>query len=430
MPIPSFSTLQARSLCVCLSLIAATQTCSADWPSWRGPKDSGSIPSGDYPGEFSESNLVWNAPLPGKGCSTPIIVDKRIYVTAPVDGNDALLCFDWDGKPMWTATFGAEDAGRHRNGSGSNSSPVSDGKQVFVSFKSGNLAAVNLNGEISWQTNLVQRFGKHDLYWDFGTSPVLTQSDVVMARMHEGDSWVAAFDKESGKLSWKVARNFETPQECDHGYSSPLVIQHGGRETILVWGAQHVTLHDAVDGKETWRCGNFNPDENKLWPSIATPVMVDDMIVIAYGRNDRNIPRLHGVRLGGSGDVTETNHIWLRDDIGTFVPTPVAHKGRVYLVRDRGEVECIDPATGKNVWSGALPKGRAKYYASPLIAGDVLYAPREDGVVFVARIGDEELELLSENDMGEPVIGSPVPLENRIFIRGEGHLYCYQNNAR
>jgi outer membrane protein assembly factor BamB len=110
--------------------------------------------------------------------------------------------------------------------------------------------------------------------------------------------------------------------------------------------------------------------------------------------------------------------------VGTFVPTPALYKGRIILVRDRGEVACIDPATGKTIWEGTFPKNRANYYASPLIAGDNLYAPREDGTVFVAGIGNDKLELLAENDMAESVIGSPVPTSNHILIRGETHLFC------
>ena len=154
------------------------------------------------------------------------------------------------------------------------------------------------------------------------------------------------------------------------------------------------------------------------------PVVVNDIAVIAYGRNDRKIPRLHGIKLSGQGEVSDANRIWKREDIGTFVPSPVAYKGKVYLVRDRGEVECIDPATGKNIWSDKFPKAKANYYASPLIAGDKLYAPREDGVVFVASVANDKFELLSKNKMDEPVIGSPVPAKNRIFIRGEDHLFC------
>ena len=161
-----------------------------------------------------------------------------------------------------------------------------------------------------------------------------------------------------------------------------------------------------------------------MWPSIATPVVVGDMAVIAYGRADRGLPRLYGIRLAGSGDVTKTAHVWKREDIGTFVPTPAVHKGRVILVRDRGEVACIDPATGKTVWEGAFPKQKANYYASPLIAGDRLYAPREDGTVFVAGIAGDKFQLLAENEMDEPIIGSPVPVGNRLLIRGTKNLFC------
>ena len=126
------------------------------------------------------------------------------------------------------------------------------------------------------------------------------------------------------------------------------------------------------------------------------PVIVGDMAVIAFGRNDRGQPRLHGIRLAGQGDVTATSHVWKREDVGTFVPTPAAYNGRVYLVGDRGQVTCIDPATGETIWSNAYPKSRAAFYASPVIAGGLLYAPREDGVVFVANVAGGKFELLAE----------------------------------
>lgn len=396
----------------------------AEWRSWRGPSDNGSVESGDYPHKFDSKNYQWKTELPGKGCSTPIVLGGNIYLTCPADGRDALLCYDLAGKEKWRSVFGTENAGKHRNGSGSNASPVTDGNAVFVYFKSGTFAAVELDGTVRWKTDLVKQFGKDTLFWDHGTSPVLTQKHVIMTRMHQGESWLAAFDKTSGEIAWKVARNYKTPVECDHGYTTPLVIQHQGKEAILVWGAQHLTIHNATDGEVSWSCGNFNPDAKKLWPAIATPVIVGDVAVIAYGRNDRGIPRLHGVKLTGSDDVTETNHVWQRDDVGTFVPTPAAHKGHVILVRDKGEVACINPATGKTVWEAAFPKHRSSFYASPLVAGDKLYAPREDGTVFVASIADGKFELLAENDMGESVIGSPVPVSNRILIRGVQHLFC------
>jgi outer membrane protein assembly factor BamB len=394
-----------------------------NWPRWRGPRDNGSTETGSYPVKWDADSVLWKAPLPGKGSSTPIVWNERIYVTAPVEGNDAVLAFDWNGKQLWQTTFGPESPGKHRLGSGCNPSPATDGQGLFVNFKSGTLAALELDGRTRWKTNLVERYGPDTLFWDHGTSPVLTRDCVVLARMHRGESWLAAFDKKTGDLRWKVARNFKTPMECDNGYTTPLVIKHRGREAILVWGAEHVTVHDAADGATIWSCGDFNPQASAMWPAIASPVIAGDVVVIAYGRNDRRQPRLFGIRTGGEGDVTSTHHLWKRDDTGTFAPTPVEYKGRVYLARDRGEVECLDPATGKTVWSDALPKGRQAYYSSPIVAGGKLYAAREDGTVFVASI-DGKFELLSENALGEPVIASPIAAGNRLFLRGERHLFC------
>ncbi len=415
--------LAAAVLCLTTINVESSEP-DLNWPKWRGPQDNGSIETGTYPVEFGSSNVLWKTPLPGKGCSTPIVWKQTVYLTAPVEGKDALLAIDWDGKQSWQATFGMQNEGKHRNGSGSNASPITDGEAVFVYFKSGTLAAVNMDGSVRWKTDLVEKFGPDTLYWDHGTSPVLTEKHVIMARMHHGESWLAAFDKTNGEMAWKVARNYETPQEGDHGYATPLIIEHAGKPAILVWGAQHLTIHEPQDGTVLWSCGDFNPDGEKLWPSIATPVIIGDMAIVAFGRNDRGKPRMFGVKLGGSGDVTKTNHVWKRDDVSTFVPSPVAYKGQVYLVRDRGEVECLDPVSGKTIWSGTFPSNRASFYASPLIANGTLYAPREDGVVFVASVADDQFKVLAENNMNEPVIGSPVPSSNRIFVRGESHLFC------
>jgi outer membrane protein assembly factor BamB len=243
------------------------------------------------------------------------------------------------------------------------------------------------------------------------------------ARMHHGESWVAAFDKKTGELRWKVARNYETPIEGDNSYATPLVIQHEGKEALLTWGAQHVTAHDASNGDLLWWCGDFNPKQSGYWPQVASPVTGKGVVVVASGRSDKGQPQFYGIRLGGKGDVTETHKAWMRTDTGTFVPTPVEYQGLIYIVRDRGEIECLDPATGKRVWSNALPKTSSNYYSSPAVVGGKLYAIREDGAVFVARV-EGGYELLSENNMGERVIASPVAVGNRLLIRGENHLFC------
>ena len=237
--------------------------------------------------------------------------------------------------------------------------------------------------------------------------------------MHPGESWLAAFDKITGELHWKVARNYTTPTEGDHSYATPILMQHEGKEALLVWGAQHLTAHAAADGKVLWSVGDFNPESKNNWVVVGSPVIAGDTVVVPYGRGSR----LHGIKLGGVGDVTATHRAWLRQNTGTFVPTPAEYKGRVYLGRDHGEIECIDPATGKTLWSDALPKDKSSYYSSPTLADGKLYFAREDGVIFVARV-EGKFELLAENDMGERIIAAPVPVANRLLLRGEKHLFC------
>lgn len=416
--LPRFVRVAAATLSTTAILQGAEQS---NWPRWRGPNDNGSTAAGNYPVRFgADSGLHWKAALPGKGCSTPIVWNERIYLTAPVDGQDALLAFDWNGAPLWQTRLGAETAGKHRNGSGSNPSPLTDGTALYAQFKSGALAAVEPDGRVRWKTNLVERFGKSTLYWDYGTSPVLTADAVVVATMHQGESYLAAFDKQTGAMKWKVSRNYSTPVENDHSYATPLLVRQGGGEAILVWGAEHLTAHAAKDGRLLWSCGDFNPEGKPNWVAVSSPVVVGDLAVVPYGRGSR----LHGIRLGGNGDVTKTHRAWVRDGTGTFVPSPVEYAGKVYLVRDRGEVECIDPATGKTVWSEALPKHSSSYYSSPSIAAGKLYAAREDGVLFVAQV-EGKFELLSENDLGERIIASPVPVAGRLLVRGEKTLFCF-----
>jgi outer membrane protein assembly factor BamB len=119
--------------------------------------------------------------------------------------------------------------------------------------------------------------------------------------MNEGQSWLAAFDKATGQMRWKVPRNYETPVEGDHSYTTPLVIGHQGKEAVLVWGAEHLTAQDASNGELVWSCGGFNPQKVANWPAVASPVVAGNVAVVASGRADRGTPRLYGVRLGGSG---------------------------------------------------------------------------------------------------------------------------------
>ena len=132
--------------------LLTSYTQADNWPAWRGPNDSGSTAKGPYPAYLSNpENLVWKLPLPGKGCSTPIVWENQIFITGPQKGHDTVSAITWEGKVAWERSIGKERAGKHRNGSGSNPSCVTDGQLVFAYFKSGNFAAVTLEGKEVWK---------------------------------------------------------------------------------------------------------------------------------------------------------------------------------------------------------------------------------------------------------------------------------------
>ena len=226
-----------------------------NWPSWRGPSYSGSRTGENYPTQWSADKVTWKVELSGKGASSPVVWKNRIFLTAPAEGVDTALAFDLDGKEIWKTEFGAETKAKHMKlGTSSNASPVTDGKGVFVYFKSGTFAALEMDGTIRWKRNLAEEFGRQDLYWDQGSSPVIIGDLVILPRLHAGDSWVAGFEKSTGKIRWKQERNFEVPAENDNGYTTPIPILHGDRNALLVWCSDHLTAYAADNGSLLWTC--------------------------------------------------------------------------------------------------------------------------------------------------------------------------------
>lgn len=393
-----------------------------NWPQWRGPNGNGTAAAGDYPLKFSSTESVaWKVELPGRGNSTPVVWGDRIFVTTGMDGQDSVLCFDMAGKELWRKQLGPERAGKHRNGTGANSSPVCDGKNVIVYFKSGTVTCLDLDGNEKWKTNLQERFGKDTMWFDIGTSPVFAAGCVVVAVVQEGDSYLVAFKPDNGELAWKTARKYECPPECDQTYSTPHVAQLDGRDIIVTWGADHLTGHDAATGKFLWECGDFNPEKKTHWRTIASTSVSDGTAVVSYGRGDF----LVGVRASGEGDITKSARIWEKSGKGqsTDVPTPVTVDGKAYVLNDEGHITCYDIKTGEEHWSADLPKNRNKFYASPILAGDKLFCTREDGTIFVGEVSDTGYKQLAENEMGEHIIPTPVLINNGLLVRTEDRLY-------
>ncbi len=417
--------MKTRFLLGVIAVLTTTSVWGEYWPSWRGAGQNGTTDS-SAPATLSlEDSLAWKTELPGRGCSTPIVWGKQIFLTTEIGEEDGVLAYDWKGKERWRVTIGDFRPGRgKRVGSGANSSPVTDGKTVFAYFKSGNFAALDLDGNVLWKKNLEEIYGEDKLWWDKGTSPILAGGNVVVAIMQtEGDSFLVSFDKKTGKEVWKTRREYETEPESGDAYTSPQVLDIDGVETIVSWGANHLTGHDAKNGKLLWEVDGFNPENQKYWRVIASTAISNDVAVVPYARGDA----LAGIDLRASG--SNPNWLWKREGVGSDSATPIATDGKAIVLKDsgitRGRVTCIDLRTGETLWESTLPKSAKIFYASPILAQDRLYLAREDGTLFVADVTNKGLSNIQELALLESVIASPVAVNDKLLVRSDQHLYCF-----
>ncbi|QDU59013.1 outer membrane protein assembly factor BamB family protein [Aeoliella mucimassa] len=401
-----------------ITLVVCASNARAQWPQWRGPSANVVAPSGDYPVEFSpEKNCLWQVDLGGEGASTPILSDGNIYVTLDQEEHDVIASYDLQGTERWRVTLGEARGGKNRAATGSNSSPVTDGKLVVCYFKSGEVACLTTEGEKKWSLNLQDKYGADTLWWDLGTSPVLTSAGVCIAVMQEGDSYLVTLDLETGDEVWKVRRQYERPSESDQAYTTPTVLDVDGQETIVTFGADHLTGHSAETGKLLWQRDGFNPQDKGMWRVIASQTIADGVAIIPFGRAEY----LACEPLGSEDSAGERR--WLKKGIGTDVPSPVVHDGKVYVLEDGGQLTCLALATGDVLWEERLPRSRDKFYSSPLLAGGNLYCLRGDGTLFV--VAADQYELLAENDLGDESVATPVPVDGKLLVRTRGKLFLF-----
>lgn len=408
----------------CLIAVINFEIRADNWPNWHGAHFDGKAEGRGYPTEWSEKkNLAWKIELPGRGSSTPIVWDDHVFVTCGVDGKNTVLDYTLAGKERWRKTVGTERPGKHKKASGANSSCVTDGQLVFSYFKSGDVTCIDFQGKVIWNVNLQEKYGEDTLWWDLGTSPVLTKNYCVIAVMQTGGSYIVAFDKTTGAEAWKVDRNLDAPREAAQSYSTPIVTVQGGQETLIVLGADQVTAHRTDNGAEVWRVGGLNPTQHEFFRSISSPALADGYVIAPYGRGGT----VSAIKLGGSGDVTSKNVVWRKEGDGPDVPTPAVAGDRTYILSDKGVVTCVDIKSGKKVWSGTTEKNRQAYSSSPILADGRIYVTREDGKTFVLEQGND-FKVIATNEINpNQTVATPVFVNGRILLRTDTELYCFAN---
>jgi outer membrane protein assembly factor BamB len=441
-----------RTLKIASLFVAAWMTagaCRADekvdgpaldnWPQWRGPLATGVAPRGDPPVEWSardSKNIRWKSDLAGRGHSTPIVWENRIFLTTAIPFGAALpprystapgahdnvpvthrqrfvvLCLDRaSGRVLWQRTVreALPFDGHHNTGSFASSSAVTDGRRVYAFFGSHGLYCLDFAGRPLWEADFgpMQPLHGHGE----GSSPALYGDTVIVNCDHEGKSFVAALDAVSGQERWRSARDEVT------SWASPVVVEQGGKPQVIVNGTNRMRGYDLATGAVLWECGGLSSNV------VASPVFAEGMVFAGSSYEKR---ALLALRLDGArGDITGTNRVaWTRSQATPYVPSPLLYGDALYyLGHYQGVMTRVHAATGKDRPGAFRLAGIEDVYASPVGAAGRIYITDRDGTTLVISHADKP-KVLAENQLDDQFSASAAIAGRELFLRGERFLYC------
>jgi len=388
-----------------------------DWPQFRGPSGQGHSSDAGLPLAWSESrNVVWKAPVPGRGWSSPVVAGGRVWLTTSISEKGASLravAFDVasgrEAVNVEVVRLGNANLTNTKN-SHASPTPVVEGDRVYVHFGAQGTAALSTSVEILWKT----RFPYESQHGN-GGSPVLYGDLLIFSCDGSPDAFVVALDKRTGKVRWKTSRR----DPSDQAYSTPLVIRVADRDQLVSVGAYRATAYDPLTGKEIWRVGY--PDG---FSNVPRPVFGHGLVYIATGFQQ---PSLLAVRADGAGDVTKTHVAWTLKRGAPLTPSPLLVGDELFVVNDGGIASCLDAKTGATHWVQRL--GGA-FSASPVFADGRVYFLSEEGTSTVLAPG-KAFNKLAESTLDGAILASMAVSERSIFIRTMTHLYrlALQNPA-
>ena len=446
------------------------------WPQFRGPSFGVAAETDKPPTRFdADTNVVWKTHVP-HGASSPVIWDDYLFITG-VDG-DKLGTFALrrsDGALRWERTLEVErfEPMYSDVATPAASTPVTDGKTVYVYFGSFGLIAYDFEGEEQWRKPMpvaITEFGS-------GTSPLLHDGVLLLNRDQDENASVMAVSAESGATIWERER-----PGFNESHGSPVVWtrQNQGRSVVVMSGSYRLKAYDIETGQDVWVARGL--------PSLicTTPVIADGMLyAAAWGAGGEGTPlppfeqilegldknatgslskdevpeggltdffdwfdanadgelsepeytvrvtrmnegsnALIAIRGGGTGDITDTHVAWKQTRSIPYVSSPLYYQGAIYLMKEGGILSVFDAETGDPRYPRQRLRDAGDYYASPVAANGHVYVSSMSGTVTVLSPG-ETLEVVAENELGEPIMATPAFVDDTIYVRAGGHLYAF-----
>ena len=399
-----------------------------NWPGWRGPSGDGISAGKGIPTKWSsKENIAWRIAVRGEGHSSPIVWGDKVFLTSSLTEKNKriLLCIDrLSGQTVWQRdVVQSPPETVHRLNSRASGTPATDGKQVYVTFMRAEgdeviapnvgserlitpgkiiVAAYDLDGNEKWKTNVGDFLSAHG----FNTCPVLFEDLVILNGDHDGNAYLVALDRQSGRQRWRTRRENKT-----RSYVTPIIREIDGITQMILSGSLCIASYDPRNCKRHWSVDG--PTEQ-----FVASMVYDGKYVFATG----GYPERHtlAIRPGGKGNVTDTHIAWRTTRGAAYVPSPIISGRYLLMVADSGIASCFEARTGKRHWMERLPGGHSP---SPVSADGLVYFVSDRGVTTIIR-PSETFAVIAKNELGEPVSASPAISQGQIFLRTHQHLYC------
>ena len=411
-----FCSLLVLSLGLCLH---------AQWPEFRGPDGRGLAASKNLPLTWAEDkNVRWRTPIHGRGWSSPVILENRVWVTtATPDGKElsAIAVDQESGKIVHDIKVFevATPQEIHPFNSYASPTPVVEAGRVYVTFGSAGTAAVDAqSGNVLWQ----RRDLKCDHFRGPGSSPILFRNLLIMHFDGIDVQYVIALDKATGKTVWKTPRSIDFKDLGPDGkpigdgdfrkaFATPVMITVAGQPLLISLGGKAMYGYDPLTGKERWRL-----EERRSHTAATRPVAGHGLVFYPSGWENTQVL---AIRPDGSGDVTATHVAWRFARSVPNKPSLLLVDDLLFMVSDTGIASCVEAKTGTLVWQSRVA---GMFSASPLYAAGRVYLFDEDGKTTVIEAG-RTFRVLAENLLDNGFMASAAVAGDALFLRTTTDLY-------
>jgi outer membrane protein assembly factor BamB len=406
-------------------LLVAAAPLRGQWPQFRGADGLGTSQAHRPPLTWSEEkNITWKTPIHGRGWSSPVVLEGRVWVTtATEDGRElSVIAVDQESGAIIhdLRVFQVESPQfRHPFNSYASPTPVLEPGRVYATFGSAGTAAIDAKtGKVVWE----RRDLECNHFRGAGSSPIIFRNLLIMHFDGSDVQYVVALDKNTGKTVWKTPRSIDfkdlTPEgkpkadgDFRKAFSTPHVIEVGGEPVLISLGGKAAYGYDPMTGKERWRL-----EERGSHSASTRPVAGHGMVFYPTGFDS---PKLVAIKPDGAGDVTNTHVVWRMERAVPNKPSILLVEDLIFMINDVGIASAVEARTGALVWQSRVG---GTFSASPVSAGGRVYMFDEDGKTTVIEAG-REFRILAQNELENGFMASPAMAGDALFVRTTRDLY-------